>query len=117
MVFCAAKSEDDANHTRRGENAGAESPHFLEQHQNRGHREQADDDVKHFADDVDLRINLSRLEVVGGVDVVFRQHGLFAEVDGLKQNKRHRHDQEDAGAFGEDAGVFGAADAESAGQK
>ena len=39
------------------------------------------------------------------------------EVHGLKQNQRHRHDQQDAGAFGENAGVFRRQAEQSAGQK
>ncbi len=76
-----------------------------------------DDGVNHLADDVNLRVNLARLKIVGGLDVELGQHGFFAEIHRLEQDDGHRHDQHDAGAFADDAGVFRRQAEDAAGQR
>ena len=62
MVFCAAKPATMPTTPADASMLVPNVPHFLEQHQDRRRGEENNDGVDHLADDVNLRINLARLQ-------------------------------------------------------
>lgn len=77
---CNLDAGDDADDAGGGEQAGPDVPHRIEQHQHERHRKDADDDVHHLADYLDLRVDLSRAQVVGSGYVVPRGYGALCKL-------------------------------------
>ena len=62
--------------------------HGLEEHENRGERANANRDVQRAADQPRLGVDFSRVQIVGGLEVILGQQRFFPQVDCLHQNPR-----------------------------
>lgn len=99
------EADNDADDSGGGEDAGAELPDLLEEHEDGGEGEDDDDEEEGFFENEDLGMDLTGAQIVGDGDVVAADDELFSEVDDLDEDPGDGTDDEEAAGSGDEPGI------------